>query len=124
MRRRKGRRAFKLHAHFELLKGVPASMGLTDAAGHLAASLRPPGHGPRVSELFAWSGPPAAAVAGPRPAMWPPAAAAAGVVTDRVVMLGCDSAAHRPAEPVWSWPPSPTPSGPAGRAAAAPGSPT
>ena len=115
----KGRRAFKLHAHFELLKGVPASMGLTDAGAsewrHLAASLRPGrtyvmDRGYACFELFGL-----VRAAGSsfvcrvrdnsvyrvlEERVVTPAAAAAGVVTDRVVMLGCDSAAHRPAEPV------------------------
>ena len=121
----KGPRAFKLHAHFELLKGVPASMGLTEAGAsewrHLAASLRPGrtyvmdrGYACTLSavegELFN-----RVRAAGssfvrrvrdngvyrvPEDRAVTPAAAAAGVVSDRVVMLGCDSAERRPADPV------------------------
>ena len=121
----KGPRAYKLHAHFELLKGVPASMGLTDAGAgewrHLAASLRPGrtyvmdrGYACTLSavegELFNRVRAAGSSFVCPvrdnsvyrvlEERVVTPAAAAAGVVSDRVVMLGCDSAERRPADPV------------------------
>ncbi len=111
--------AFKLHAHFDLLKGVPASIALTEAGAsewrQLAASLRPGrtyvmDRGYACFELFGLVRAAGSSfvcrvrdnsvyrVLEDRPVM--PAAAAAGVVSDRVVMLGGDTSAHRPAEPV------------------------
>ena len=111
--------AFKLHAHFELLKGVPASMGLTDAAAsewrHLAATLRPGrtyvmDRGYACFELFNLIRAAGSSfvcrvrdnsvyrVLEDRPVT--PAAAAAGVVSDRVVLLGGDASGHRPPDPV------------------------
>ena len=115
----KAPRAFKLHAHFELLKGVPASMGLTEAGAsewrHPAASLRPGrtyvmDRGYACFELFGLVRAAGSSfvcrvrdnsvyrVIEDRPVT--PAAAAAGVASDRVVMLGGDTSAHRPAEPL------------------------
>ena len=115
----KAPRAFKLHAHFDLLKGVPASMALTEAGAsewrQLAASLRPGrtyvmDRGYACFELFGLVRAAGSSfvcrvrdnsvyrVLEERPVT--PAAAAAGVVSDRVVMLGGDTSAHRPAEPL------------------------
>ncbi len=100
-------------------KGVPASMGLTDAGAgewrHLAASLRPGrtyvmdrGYACFALLDLVWSAGSSFAcrvrddsvhrVLEDRPVTLE--AAAAGIVSDRVVMLGGDTSPHRPAEPV------------------------
>jgi hypothetical protein len=108
-------KAFKLHTHFELLKGLPVGMTLTDAntsewktlaANLLADRVYVMDRGYACFELFnlimeakssfvcrvrdnsAYELNEKRAIT--------PEAAAAGIVSDRIVMLGCDTAAHKP----------------------------
>lgn len=112
-------KAFKLHTHFELLKGVPVGMELSDANAsewrRLAGSLLPgrvyvTDRGYAVFELFGkileigssfvcrvrdnsvYELIEQRAVT--------PEASEAGIVNDRVVYLGCDSAEHRVDRPL------------------------
>jgi hypothetical protein len=108
-------KAFKLHTHFELLKGLPIGMTLTDAntsewktlgANLLADRVYVMDRGYACFELFnlimeakssfvcrvrdnsAYELIEERAIT--------PEAAAAGIASDRIVMLGCDTAAHKP----------------------------
>jgi hypothetical protein len=108
-------KAFKLHTHFELLKGIPTGMTLTDAntsewrtlAGTLLADrVYVMDRGYACFELFNLIMEAGSSfvcrvrdnsvyqVIEERPVT--PAAAGAGIVSDRIVMLGCDGAAHKP----------------------------
>jgi len=108
-------KAFKLHTHFELLKGVPVGMTLTDAntsewktlaASLLADRVYVMDRGYACFELFNL-------IMDARSSFVcrvrdntvyelieeraiTPEAAEAGIVSDRIVMLGCDGAAHKP----------------------------
>ena len=108
-------KAFKLHTHFELLKGVPVGMTLSDAntsewktlAGSLLAErVYVMDRGYACFELFNL-------IMDARSSfvcrvrdnsvyqvleerVVTPEAAEAGVISDRIVMLGCDTAEHKP----------------------------